>query len=120
MAEGLLRRLGGDRFHVYSAGIEPTGVNPLAIQVMDELGIDIRSHSSKPVARFLGQPFQYVVTVCDAAREQCPVFPSTYKSLHWSLEDPAAARGSLEEKLRVFRNVRDQIAERIRQELITT
>ncbi len=120
MAEGLLRHFAGERFDVHSAGIEPKGVNSLAVRVMDELGIDIRSQSSKPVTGFLGEPFQYVITVCDSAREKCPIFPSGYKFLHWSLEDPAAAQGSQDDKLRIFRRVRDQIAEHIHQELITT
>ncbi len=116
MAEGLLRHFGGNGFEVYSAGIEPKGLNPLAIRAMDELGIDIRS---KSVTSYLGQPFQYVITVCDSAKEKCPVFPAGYNFLHWSFEDPAAAQGSDEERLHIFRTVRDPIAARVRQELLT-
>ncbi len=119
MAEGLLRHFGSNAFEVCSAGIEPKGLNPFAIRAMDELGIDIRSQSSKSVTSYLGQPFQYVITVCDSAREKCPVFPAGYKFLHWSFEDPAAAQGSDDERLQIFRTVRDQIAARVRQELLT-
>jgi len=115
MAEGLLRRLGGEGFEVASAGIRPTPVRPEAVAVMKELGIDISGHRSKSVQEFAGQPFDYVITVCDSAREACPVFPGAAKTLHWSFEDPAAAAGSEEERLAVFRRVRDQIAERLRQ-----
>jgi arsenate reductase len=117
MAEGYLRHVAGDRFEAVSAGIEPKGLNPLAVEAMHEIGIDISGQRSKDVREFLGQAIPYVITVCDNAREHCPIFPRTYKFLHWSLEDPAAARGTHEEKLAVFRRVRDEIARRIEQEL---
>jgi arsenate reductase len=114
MAEGLLRSLAGDRFEVASAGTEATRVHPLAIRVMDELGIDLRGQASKTLDRFLGEPWDYVVTVCDRAGEQCPVFPGAARRLHWSFEDPSAATGSEAERLDVFRKVRDQIGDRLR------
>lgn len=114
MAEGLLRALAGDRLEVASAGTEATGVHPLAVRAMDEVGVDVRGQASKTLDRFLGQPWDYVVTVCDRAGERCPVFPGPARRIHWSFEDPAAATGGEEERLRVFRRVRDQIAERLR------
>jgi arsenate reductase len=119
MAEGYLRYAGGDRFEPLSAGIEPKGLNPLAVETMQEIGIDISHQTSKDVVKLLGQHIPYVVTVCDNARERCPIFPRTYKFLHWSFEDPAAAQGSHEEKLAVFRRVRDEIAQKIDQELVS-
>jgi arsenate reductase len=118
MAEGYLRHVAGDQFEAMSAGIEPKGLNPLAIEAMNEIGVDISHQTSKDVVKLLGQHIPYVVTVCDNARERCPIFPRTYKFLHWSFEDPAAAQGSREEKLAVFRRVRDEIAHRIDQELV--
>jgi arsenate reductase (thioredoxin) len=114
MAEGLLRHLAGDRFEVYSAGTEATFVRPQAIKVMSEIGIDISGQKSKTLEEYLGQPFDYVITVCDAANEACPVFPGAKRRLHWSFEDPAAAVGSEEERLGVFRSVRDNIGEHIK------
>jgi arsenate reductase len=114
MAEGFLRHLSDDRFDVHSAGTHPTSVNPLAIAVMREKGIDISQQLSKNVAEYLGQPFGFVITVCDHANEQCPVFPSLSTRLHWSFDDPAAATGSDEERLPVFRRVRDEIEGRVR------
>ena len=116
MAEGLMRSTNGDRFEVLSAGTEPKGVNPLAVEAMREIDIDISGHHSKNVTEFLGKPIQYVVTVCDSAKQKCPIFPGTFKFLSWSLEDPAEATGSREERLQVFRRVRDEIAEKIKQE----
>jgi len=116
MAEGFLRHMAGDRFEALSAGTEPTTLNPVAAEVMREAAIDISGQRSKSVAEFLGKPIQYVVTVCANAKEKCPIFPATFRVLHWDLEDPAAAEGSPEEKLAVFRNVRDQIRERIERE----
>ena len=113
MAEGLLKYLAGDRFEVFSAGVKPTQVNPFAIKVMVELGINISNHMSKSVEEFLGQEFDYIITVCDNAKESCPVFPGKYQKVHWSLKDPAEARGKEEEKLKVFRKIRDQIKENI-------
>ena len=119
MAEGLLRHLGRESCEVFSAGTEKTRVRPQAIQVMAELGIDISQQQSKPLEQYLGQPFDYVITVCDAANEACPVFPGAKQRLHWSFEDPAAAVGSEEERLRVFRSVRDNIKEHIETNLLS-
>ena len=119
MAEGLLRHLAGNHFEVMSAGTEATHVRPLAIRAMDELGIDISGQESKTLDRYLGDTFDYVITVCDDANEACPVFPGAKRRLHWSFEDPAQARGSEEARLRVFRSVRDEIKERIEGELPT-
>jgi len=113
IAEGLLRALAADRFEVASAGTEATRVHPLAIRAMDEVGIDLRGHRSKTVDRFATEPWDFVITVCDAASERCPIFPGGTTRLHWSFEDPSAATGSEEERLAVFRRVRDAIAARL-------
>jgi arsenate reductase len=113
MAEGFLRALAGDRFEVASAGTEARGVNPLAIRVMAEAGVDLAGHTSKTLDRFLGAPWDYVVTVCDSANEDCPIFPGATTRLHWSFDDPSAARGTELERLTVFRRVRDEIEGRI-------
>jgi arsenate reductase (thioredoxin) len=118
MAEGLLRHLAGDRFEVASAGTEATSVRPEAIEAMAELGVDISGQSSKTLERYLEEPFDQVVTVCDDANEACPVFPGAKSRLHWSFRDPSRAEGSEEERLEVFRKVRDEIQGRIREELI--
>lgn len=118
MAEGLLRRLGGDRFEVASAGTEATRVRPLAIRAMAELGVDISGHESKTLDRYLDQSFDFVVTVCDEANETCPAFPGATRSLHWSLPDPSRATGTEEERLAVYRSVRDEIRRRIEKELL--
>jgi arsenate reductase len=115
MAEALLRHHGGDAFEVYSAGTEPRGINPLTLRVLAEAGIDASWARSKSVDEFLGQSFDYVVTVCDQARQTCPVFPGVHESLHWGYEDPAAAEGTEEERLAVFRKVFIQLGERIPQ-----
>ena len=115
MGEGLLRALASARFDVASAGTEATRVHPLAIRAMDELGIDLRGHRSKTVDRLLAEPWDYVITVCDGANERCPVFPGRTTRLHWSFEDPSAAPGSEDERLAVFRRVRDAIAARLRE-----
>ena len=114
MAEGLLRHDAGDRFDVFSAGTKPTQVRPEAITVMQELGIDISSHRSKSVDEFAGQNFDYVVTVCDNATANCPVFPGNAKRIHWSFDDPAAVDGSPEHRLAAFRRVRDELRGRLR------
>jgi arsenate reductase len=119
MAEGYLRHAAGDRFEALSAGIDPKGLNPLAVEAMREIGIDISRQTSKDVASFLGQSIPYIVTVCDNARERCPIFPRTYKFLHWSLEDPAAVEGSRDHRLEAFRRVRDQIAQKINEEFVS-
>ena len=115
MAEALLRQHGGDAFEVHSAGTEPRGINPLTLRVLAEAGIDASWARSKSVDEYLGQTFDYVVTVCDQARQVCPVFPGVHESLHWGYEDPAAAEGTEEERLAVFRKVFIQIGERVRQ-----
>jgi arsenate reductase len=120
MAEALLRHHGGERFEVHSAGTEPKGVNPLTLRVLGEAGMDASFARSKSVAEFLGQTFDYVVTVCDQARQTCPVFPGVHESLHWGYEDPAAAEGTEEERLAVFRAVFIQMAERVRQFALIT
>ncbi|HEU4370770.1 MAG TPA: arsenate reductase ArsC [Methylomirabilota bacterium] len=114
MAEGFLRALAGDRLEVASAGTEATRVHPLAIRAMDEVGVDLRGHASKTLDRFLGEPWDHVITVCDQAAERCPLFPGPARRLHWSLEDPSAVTGDEAERLGAFRRVRDQIAERVR------
>ena len=115
MAEALLRQHGGDTFDVYSAGTQPKGINPLTLRVLADAGIDASWARSKSVDEFRGQSFDYVVTVCDEARQVCPVFPGVHESLHWGYEDPADAQGSDDERLAVFRRVFIQIGERIRQ-----
>jgi arsenate reductase len=115
MAEGLLRHLASDRFEVASAGVSPTQVRPEAIVAMREMNIDISDHRSKSVDEFLDQEFDYVITVCDNAIVQCPVFPGKTKRIHWSFDDPAEAQGDEPAKLAVFRRVRDEILERLRQ-----
>ena len=113
MAEGLLRHDGGDRFDVFSAGTKPSLVRPEAIEVMQELGIDISGHRSKSVDEFSGQEFDYVITVCDNASENCPVFPGRTRRIHWSFEDPAEMEGDEATRIAVFRRVRDEIREQL-------
>ena len=114
MAEGLLRAMASDRFEVASAGTEATGVHPLAIRAMDEVAIDLGGHQSKTLDRFVTMPWDYVITVCDSANERCPILPGRATRVHWSFEDPSAAGGSEEQRLAVFRRVRDAIAARLR------
>lgn len=114
MAEGLLRHIAGDRFDVESAGTIASFVRPHAIAAMAELGIDISGHRSKSVDEFAGQSFDFVITVCDNAKESCPVFPATTTRIHWSFDDPAEAVGSDTEQLAVFSRVRDEIMEKLR------
>lgn len=118
MAEGYLRHAGGGRFEAMSAGVEPKGLNPLAVEAMREIGIDISRQKSKAVEELLAANPAYVVTVCDNAKQTCPTFPGTFKSLHWGLQDPAAASGSHDEKLAAFRRIRDEIARKIDEELL--
>jgi arsenate reductase len=114
MAEALLRSLGGADFEVFSAGTDPKGLNPLAVEVMRDTGIDISRHESKSLDRFLGQSFDYIITVCDRARDNCPTFPGDSERIHWGYDDPAAAAGSRGQQLAVFRRVRNEINERLR------
>jgi arsenate reductase (thioredoxin) len=118
MAEGLLRQLGGARFEAFSAGTEATHVRPLAIRAISELGVDISDQESKTLDRFLGEPFDAVITVCDQAAEACPIFPGAKRRLHWSFPDPSKAQGSEEEQLEVYRRVRDDIRAHIERELL--
>jgi len=113
MAEGILRNLAGDKFEVESAGVAPSKVRSEAIEAMREIGIDISGHRSKSVDEFTGQSFDHVITVCDNARDNCPVYPGNAVRIHWSFEDPAAVQGSQEERLAAFRTVRDQIQKRL-------
>lgn len=113
MAETLMRKHGGGDFEVFSAGTEPRGVNPLTVQTLEEAGLPTSGLRSKSVDEFLGQRFDYVITVCDQARQSCPVFPGSHKSLHWGYEDPAEATGTDEERLAVFRSVFTQMSLRI-------
>ena len=114
MAEGLLRHDGGAAYEVFSAGTKPSHVRPEAITAMHEIGIDISGHRSKSVDEFAGQTFDYVITVCDNAKESCPIFPATTKRIHWSLEDPADVQGPEEQRLAEFRRVRDQLRSLLR------
>ena len=113
MAEGFLRSLAGDRFEVASAGTQATRVHPLAVRAMAEAGIDLSGHTSSTVDQYLEQPWDYVITVCDAANEACPVFPNKSSRLHWSFPDPSQASGTEDQRLEVFRRVRDQIKRRL-------
>ena len=113
MAEGLLRSVAGDRFEVASAGTEATRVHPLAVKAMAEVDVDVSRHASKTLDQFLAQPWDYVITVCDAANEACPVFPKTTSRLHWSFPDPSRAVGTEAARFEVFRRVRDQIEARL-------
>jgi arsenate reductase len=118
MAEGFLNHLGAGRFEAHSAGTEPGTLHPLTVQVMAEEGIDISGQRAKAVDDFVQQRFDYVITVCDHAREVCPYFPRAARRLHWSLPAPSEASGSTEERLSVFRAVRDEVRRRV-EELLT-
>ena len=113
MAEGLLRHDAGDRFEVFSAGVNPTQVRAEAIEAMREVGIDISGQRSKSVDEFIGQQFDYVITVCDNANQQCPVFPGKAERVHWSIEDPAALSGDEDARLDAFRSAREMLRERL-------
>jgi arsenate reductase len=113
IAEAVLGRLGGDEFEVQSAGTEPKGVHPLTLRVLADAGIDWSSATSKSVVEFLGRPFDYVITVCDNARQSCPVFPGVHESRHWDLEDPAEVEGSEADKLAAFQQTHAGLLERI-------
>ena len=110
MAEGLLRRMAGDRFEVLSAGTHPKGLHPRSVAAMKEAGIDISHHASKDVATFANQSFNYVIIVCDRAKQQCPIFPGA-EPIHWEFDDPADA--SPDRQLEMFRRVQDEIRQRI-------
>lgn len=114
MAEGLLRHFGGDRFEVHSAGTHPSFVRPEAIEAMREIGIDISDHRSKSVTEFADQEFDYVITVCSKANENCPIFPGRVERVAWDFDDPAAVEGDLDTRLAAFRRVRDEILGRLR------
>lgn len=118
MAEGLLRALGGDAWESHSAGTEQTRVRPEAIAAMRELGIDITGQTSKTLERYLPEPFDLVVTVCDSANESCPVFPKAAKRLHWSIDDPSGVTGDEGERLAAFRKARDELKGRIEREIL--
>jgi len=113
MAEGLLRNIAGDKYEVFSAGTHPNGVHPLTTQAMREIDIDVSGQTSKDVGVFEGQQFDYVITVCDRAKQACPVFPGAMP-IHWGFDDPADAAGGQENQLRTFRRVRDEILARLR------
>jgi arsenate reductase len=113
MAEAILRSLAGDRYEVYSAGTHPEGLHPLAAEVMQEIGTDISRQESKSIDTFRGQQFDCVITVCDQARQQCPTFPGG-RTIHWALEDPAAAQGGREKQRQAFRDARDRLREKVR------
>jgi arsenate reductase len=114
MAEGMLRAFAGDRFDVFSAGIEASTIRPEAIAVMEEIGLDIRTQESKTLERYVGEPFDWLVTVCDTARQRCPVFPGVEQTAHWGVDDPAEVSGTEEERLHAFRMARDELRNRIR------
>lgn len=111
MAEGLLRNLAGNKFDVVSAGTKPKGLHPRSVEVMKEIGIDVSRQASKDLKQFLNQKFDYVITVCDRAKQQCPIFPGA-EPVHWGFDDPAEA--PLDKELQTFRRVRDEILQRLR------
>jgi arsenate reductase len=114
MAEAMLRQWGGDTFAAFSAGTEATGIKPETIQVMNEIGVDISGQRSKTIDEFRGHAFEWFITVCDEAQKNCPVLPGVEHAAHWSIEDPSQAEGTPEERLAVFRAVRDDIRNRMR------
>ena len=113
MAEGMLRTWGGERFESFSAGTEATSVRPEAITVMDEIGIDIAGHTSKTLEPFMGEPFSWLITVCDQAKESCPVIPGVAQQAHWSIGDPSGVEGDEAARLEAFRIARDRLRDRI-------
>lgn len=119
MAEGLLRHLAGERFEVHSTGTEATSVRPEAIRAMAEIGADISKQESKTLERYVDQPFDFVITVCDDANEACPFFPGAKNRLHWSLPDPSRTIGDEEARIAVFREVRDEIRSLIEREIMS-
>lgn len=115
MAEGILRHYGRDRFEVFSGGIKPSVVHPIAIRVMKEIGIDISGQRSKHLNEFTGKTFDYVITVCDSAKETCPIFPAVSKMLHWNFPDPPHDEAPTEDTVNAFRKVRDLIHKKFQQ-----
>jgi len=115
MAEGFLRHMAGDRFEVTSAGTTPTELDPVAVRVMQEVGIDISGHCAKDSAEFFRERFDYVITVCKKAKERCPIFPGAIWRFDWDIQDPAAAERDEAERLAVFRRVRDEIEGHVRE-----
>jgi arsenate reductase (thioredoxin) len=113
MAEGMVRAWGGDRFEAFSAGTEASRVRPEAVEVMREIGIDISGHRSKTILPFVGEAFSWVITVCDTAKEACPVVPGAEQQAHWSIDDPSAVEGGEEERLEAFRQARNVIRDRV-------
>ena len=113
MAEGLLRAMAGDRFEIYSAGSHPSKVHPVAIKVMKEVGIDISTHTSDPIDKYLEHGINYVITICDHAREVCPVFPGKSKMMHWSIDDPFRSWKNDHEVIGRYRKTRDEIHDRL-------
>jgi len=114
LAEAILRQVGGERFEAHSAGSAPRGVHPLALRTLAEAGLPTDGYTSTNLTAYLGQRFEYVITLCDEAKEACPVFPGVQDALHWSYDDPAAVQGSDEQRLDAFRRVYRQLSERIR------
>lgn len=113
MAEGWLRHLAGDRYEAASAGTDPVGLSPLAVEAMKEVGIDIASHRSKKLDMHFAQRFDHVITVCDRAKQTCPLFPGAIRTHHWSFEDPAVVEGTHTQCLNAFRTIREQIRQRV-------
>ena len=114
MAEAMLREFGGETFEAFSAGTEAAGIRPETIQVMNEIGLDISGQRSKTIDEFRGQSFEWFITVCDQAQQNCPVLPGVREVAHWSIEDPSLAEGTPEERLAAFRRARDLIRKRLR------
>ena len=119
MAEGLLNELGSGKWKAWSGGVFPSYVHPLAVRVMEEMGIDISRQTSKSMDRFRNEVFDYIITLCDEAAQSCPTFSNKGRRLHWPLEDPAAAIGTIEERLAIFRRIRDEIKTKIEELLIS-
>ncbi len=115
MAEGLLRHLDNDRFEVLSAGTHPSRVHPMSIRVMKEIGIDVSTHTSDPLDKYFGSGINYVITLCDNAREFCPTFPGNAKKIHWSIDDPFRSWNNDHKIIGQYRQTRDEIQERIEQ-----
>ena len=115
MAEGFLNNLGRERFIAFSAGSKPSSINPFAVRVMQEKGIDISNNKSKHLNKYIDDAFDYIITVCDNAKDSCPIFPDNYTKLHWDIEDPAEYAGTEEEILNFFRTIRDKIESNVRE-----